>query len=351
MSRSGRVRWALALVAGGLAIGAAMGVAQEGQGARPAPAGTLSVDFKGGPLKDYVVSLRSAAKDLPVNIVVSGETDAPVPPVTLKGVSVQAAVVLLEHLEIPHYDVSVSAAPDGGAAPVFVVRTRVVQPFARHDGGAPDLAVFSLRSLLQTAPGTPDLPVTRTDASSLLTAVETALTMGGAGEKAEMKFHPETGVLVVRGTVEQTAAVQRLLGEVNGDLQRFRSGATDARVREAQLQAEVRRSQVDMGAAEAEVEFAMKELEQAERLVADGHTSATDLSRAALNVEQKKAGVQRARIQFETAAQMWEAWRSSLKPQEGGPMNADTLREEIRRTEKMLDAMRAELKKIEGATR
>jgi polyhydroxyalkanoate synthesis regulator phasin len=336
-------------------------IGQQPGGGQPEPSRITSVDFPGGKLKDYVALLKKSATR-PVNVVISGTEDVTLPPISLKDVSLAAAVGIVEYIEPVEMPLNVETIWSGeGGGPafpaqlegnqVFVVRPRNPQlsPGERRAEPTPTIAVFSLRSLLEAAPGTPDLPVTRTDSASLLTAVETALTMGG-GQKAEMKFHPETGVLVVRGTPTQTMAVQTLLAEVNGDLQRFRVGATDARLKEAELQADVRRAEVDVASARAEVEAAVEGLKQMDQMVKEGHMSASEAAKATLAIKQREANVARAQIQQEMAVQMWQAWRDGAA-ERSGPATPEGLRREIKRLEGVLDTMRAELRKLEGPTR
>ncbi len=336
---------------------------------QPEPSRITSVDFPGGKLKDYVALLKKSATR-PVNVVVSGTGDVTLPPIGLKDVSVAAAVGIVEYiepLELPLDVEAIWAGAGGGPSfpaelegnQVFVIRPRSVQsypPGERKEAPAANIIqVFSLRSLLETAPGTPDLPMTRTDPASLLTAVETALTMGAEGQKAEMKFHPETGVLVVRGTPGQTVAVGKLLSEVQGDMQRFRAGATDARMKEAELMADVRRAEVDVQSAKAEVEYSEQEVDQMQALANEGQMPAGEVAKAQLSLQQRRANVERAQIEMDKSAQALEAWRSGKGGGGGlgggGPMTPEKLREEIKRVERMLDAMRAELKKMEGGAR
>ncbi len=358
-------RFGLVLAACVILFPAPAAWAQEEAKKDPEKAPSLAaVDFKGGSLQAYVQALQAASKGEPLNIIVSpGCEGATLPAISLRTVAAESAVGLLEHLDLPDFKFSVSTTPRAGASPVFVVRGYNMEQANRlkreaqeaesrrlTDDREAGLAVFSLRSLLETAPGTPDLPVTRTDSASLLTAVETALTMGGEGQKAEMKFHPETGVLVVRGTPGQTAAVGKLLGEVQGDLQRFRSGATNARLKEAELMADVRRAEVDVQGAKAEVEYSEQEVAQMQELARGGQMPATEIAKAQLALQQRRANVARAQIEMEKSAQALDAWRSGAGGG-GGPMTPEKLREEIKRVERMLDTMRAELKKMEAGAR
>lgn len=342
------------LAAAALAIVVAAPLAPA-QNAEPAErVSTISVEFKGGTLKDYVLNLRKAAADDPVNIVLSGEADIELPSITLKGVAVEAAVSLLEHLELPDRKISVSSTGRAGAAPVFVIRS--FKPVRVASGGKPpgdgadeaDLAVFSLRSLLEVPPGTPNAPGAKSDATSLLTAVQTALTMGGGDQPPEMKFHPESGVLVVRGSHDQTGAVQRLIGAMQGDMDRFRAAAGHSRAKESELEANIARAQVDLQAATSEVEFAESEFAQAELLAKEGHLSAGDVARAKLAIDQRRANVARARIAMDQGVQQLEAWRdatrASARPSQ---MTPDQLRQRIKEVEATLSNLRAELKKVE----
>ncbi|MFM9996530.1 MAG: hypothetical protein ACKVU4_12115 [Phycisphaerales bacterium] len=356
--RSTLGRTGLLAVAGLTALAASAPLAwgqNEGQdGKQPEIAARITVDFKGGFLKEYVTSLRNSVRNEPVNIVLSGEADLELPSITLKGVAVEAAVALLEHLELADGKISVSSTPQAGAAPVFVIRSyrsvRVASSGKPANDGAGDLdlAVFSLRSLLEVPPGTPEAPGAKSDATSLLTAVQTALTMGGGNRDPEMKFHPESGVLVIRGSHEQTGAVQRLIGAMQGDMDRYRSAAGHSRAKESELEANLARAQVDMQAAASEVEFAITEFEQAELLAKEGHVSAGDVARAKLAIDQRRANVSRAKIAVDLSVQQLEVWRDGTRASpRGGQMTPDQLRQKIKEVEGTLNSLRAELKKME----
>lgn len=319
----------------------------------PPRVATLSVDFKGGPLREYIASLKKAASDEPVNVVISGNADVVLPPIALKGVAIEAAVGLLEHLDGSEHRVVVSLTGDRGAAPVFVVNTIVPRAVRGASGGdapgAPmDLAVFSLRSILEVPPGTPGVPGTKADPAAVLTAVQTVLSMGG-GPSSEMKYHQDTQALVIRGTPDQTGAVQRLLNALRDDLMRVRSAAVESQLRESQMAADIQRARVDIEAARMEANFAEQELAQVKVMADKGTLTAADVAKAELNFRRHQADVERAEIQLRSQAEQFEAWRRSRGAAGGGAMTPDELRQRIKEVESTLASLREELRKLEAA--
>ncbi len=377
-SRWSLARWSLAALLGGfaLALAGAAGLpdretrqgdpsettAQPGGGGgrettrREAdPAGnaptTISLDFRGGALEAYVKAVRDAAGAQPVNVVVSGEADIAVPAVSLNRASVMASVALLEHLVVQGHEIEVSGTPDGGGEPVYIVRIRKTSPLSA--GNDPnrsytDLAVFSLRSLLET----PGIPGARARADDLLTAMETALKMADDAPGAEMKFHPESGVLVIRGTPAQTSAVQRLLSEVKDDLAKVGMAAHQAAERESQLQHEIRMAEVQVGMAGDELRLSEQVFSKIQEVFNAGQASDIDRNNAEMDVSRRRGQLEQARIKLERANDAYRLWKSGAPAGGGGgggALTPDQLRQEIKRAEAMLNSLRDDLKKLEAA--
>jgi hypothetical protein len=205
----------------------------------PAEATTLSVEFPGGTIKDYIEVLAKAAPDL--NVVIRPETaDIPMPPVSLKGVAHSTALQLIPALAERGDEIAVTPVlrPGAGGSEVFVIGIQpprpqglpMMQPAVTMQPGVPrgvrnstpppsfpgqtakSVRVFSLRSLTS---GSDALKP-----ETVLTAIDTALGLqraDGEGEPASIKLHAESGLLVVHGDSVQIDAVEQVLTTMEQD--------------------------------------------------------------------------------------------------------------------------------------
>ena len=252
---------ALALLALSLVLPAGLSSQDAPEGAlpkqkenppRPAEEAQLvTLDFPGGTLSAYVDHLREM---FDVNAVAAPDTrDLPMPPLSLKKVSVGTAMNLIEamsrSLSGDPGAVSVNTLSDPEGNPVFIVELkgsgqagpagamappgvmmsggpRTIPPRPnRMLGGNPALAgpslqpvrtlqVFSIKILTQPISGRNDLAM---PPENVLTAIDTALALSPGDEPAQVKYHPETGLIFVHGTPGQLEAVGTLIRTLNED--------------------------------------------------------------------------------------------------------------------------------------
>ena len=175
---------------------------------------TVTLNFKGGTLAQYVVAVRAAGKD--INVVVSEHADeVNVPPVALIDAPVESALKAVAELQRDDVRVKIDTLRAGGGAPVHVVsvwQDRARQPGEVSRGREPEVTVHALRSLTDSIP-----------ANTILTAVEQGLSMGphesakGQLPKAELRYHEDSGLLVVRGTPDQVNLVAMILATLRSD--------------------------------------------------------------------------------------------------------------------------------------
>ena len=248
----------------------------------PPEASTLSVDFKGGTIAEYIDVLSKAAPDL--NVVIRPETkEMSMPPVSLKGVVHGTALQLIPALADSGSEITVTPVRGGAGSEVFVIgvqpqRFQGAMPMGtsapmmappppstvRGTGGMPRrssqvqsgklVRVFSLKAL--TA-GTDALKP-----ETVLTAIDTALGLqkeDGGAEAASLKLHAESGLLVVHGDPAQIDAVEQVLSTMEKDLRSQEGSLQQA------LQAENKQLKDTIGALERKLSKLEEQLSKTER--------------------------------------------------------------------------------------
>lgn len=169
------------------------------------------VNFPGGTVQQYVDYLRSVAPNNTVNVVITGDVGrATIPAVNLKGVTVTQAVEFLPGVAEGPRAVTIDANRNRVGTPgVFTLRYQTTgNPLM---DSPPPISIFQISDLIRPddnsgsslASGT--LPV-----NTILTAIENAVTMVG-GPRPEVKFHAESGVLLMKGSQPQMDATRDIL--------------------------------------------------------------------------------------------------------------------------------------------
>lgn len=169
-------------------------------------AGTFSVTFGGGPLEAYVVAVRKAAGDIPVNVSVADEVKMiQVPAVSLERVTPFLALqVLRQSNGATKEGVDVSPISDSSGGTLYLVRaTPKAGPFPSPPGarggdqgeGGLSRMVLSLTPLLM---GTPESKQDET-LGTILSAVEASLKLGRDANDAmpDVALHKESRLLMV----------------------------------------------------------------------------------------------------------------------------------------------------------
>lgn len=191
---------------------------------------TISVDFSGGTLADFVAAVRAAGAG--INIVVSPRAaDVVLPPMKLQQTRVFAALEAVGRIVAPEYAVEVGHSEhDPGSKPIYSLTVRHLVKRTRTQSGKPhkEVRVFSIRTLTQKLPGDPDVPGLVTKPETILTAIETGIEAGGEGERARIRYHADSGLLFVFGTAAQTSLVGEILRSMTNDCSQIRRSALQA---------------------------------------------------------------------------------------------------------------------------
>jgi hypothetical protein len=235
----------LAVVAAGMLAGGALG--QEGQpanggahaqpdetpqqGGAPAPAqgGPLvSVDFKGGTLKELAVALRGATKE-PVNISLQGDAaGVEVEPMSLRNVTVESALRAAIGNRI-----GTQFLPDGSGLEL---------KFESVQSGPQDASVFVITRSPSSFRNSPPPPRERVEVLSIqrlvsgdeattpdvvLTAIDTGLMLqqNDREPRPQIKFHKDSGLLLIRGDPQDVALASEIVKRMMSDHDRQTSEA------------------------------------------------------------------------------------------------------------------------------
>lgn len=217
--------------------------AQQGQ----APV-TFNLDFPGGPLSEFLAAVRSAHPR--ANIVApEAANDFPIPPMQLRSINLQAAIQLIEgNVDLPTGQVArlgVQSFPILGS---FDPAIRVWYDLSTHSPwGELKSSVWSLSENLSAGRTSEDL----------LGAVQVALATFPV--ESNIRYHEPTSLLIVRGTAEQLALVDKTLAQLQGDVNRSSSIAKTLRSQIQVIETQLIESRAHLRVAEKRVEVARNE--------------------------------------------------------------------------------------------
>ena len=195
---------------------------------------TVSFNFPGGTLKDYVEAVRAAAKDKPVNVMFrDGAEQAQIAATSMREVSIVNALqaptdfgnmtqtrgMTLYLQQVTGGNMSGSSSGMPTTVPAFVYVGAV-----RNYVAGQDVSVLSLNEVC-SPPWVKDTDPCSLPSADVLKAVETAVEAVGdrsSGKPPELAFHRESGLLVVKGTDRQIAAAKNVIQSLGQDVRRFR---------------------------------------------------------------------------------------------------------------------------------
>lgn len=236
----------------------ALAAAAQQAGSEPRPSAaaqqvpTLSIDFRGGTLPELAIALRQAGQN--VNIVLpESAAQVRVPPLVLRQTTVEAALRALATVVDPgvrlHVETSIGTRPNTGpiGEPVYSIHVRHQAEPSAAGGESPErqVRVLALRPFIKPAnAGEGDAMLL--DVKTILTAVDTGLSVvaeqaasaragrgalgdtppedsGGAGQKAVVRYHEDSGLLFVAGTMTQLRVVEEVINSLDRQIAQERS--------------------------------------------------------------------------------------------------------------------------------
>jgi hypothetical protein len=286
----------------------------------------LSIRFQGGTAEEYVRAIKEAAS-FPVNVILSpAARTVQLASIELQDVNTITAVKAMQAASNGsegRWDIDVlgggrSQGGDAFGVDYFSremqekVNAQDRQMLAGLPGGAgpnpsSGVVVCSVRELLGGA-GSMQAG-DRVSPDALLSAVEAALqmTMGEQGPPPEVKFHPQTALLIVRGTEMQQATVKNVLDQMRKDAD-ARKSEQDAKKQEAMrrigLNAELREAGTRRRAAEERVSAAEAKLERLRAARESGGVSEQEMDAAGAEARKTREELSLAVLQEERVNQL-----------------------------------------------
>lgn len=276
----------------------------------PAPEGRIgpvvSVHFPGGTLEEYIGALQQAAGDKPMNVVVPASAKkVELPAITLRNVSVFTALSAVrsafEENSEHRFDVRPVGDPMDLTYAVEYLRVERSAPATRGGQAAATriLEVYSIRDLIEPPASAGGEPQAKVEFESILSAVDAAMGMFDEKDPPKLLFHKETGLLLVSGTPYQTEVVGNLIRRIRDDLQRRWAEERGARKQSAEQQRRVAIARTEVQIAQKELALAEEQLARIKQLAEQGMTPRDELSAAVMDVDRKKAALERKRIELE----------------------------------------------------
>lgn len=279
----------------------------------PEPEKLLSVEFPGGTIGQYVDALRKSSPGGSANIVVSERASRiPISAIKLKDVTLEVAVYAIP--------AAYSGAPGmwhvGDVLPPNSTRINGMFPGQFFDGRNTTFQVdfetradfnsvdsqvesFSLARLLN--PGGAAKP--NENAAVVLTAIDTGLRLltEEADRQPELKFHPDSSLLFVRGTSIQVKLVGSVVARMTDEATRLQ-GVTERRARAEQLRKlMVKEAELDVEFKDIELNAAATESHEKEKQFESGAISAPEMARARLDAARARMSLERAKLALERA--------------------------------------------------
>lgn len=349
----------------------------------------ITLRFPGGTLPEYVQAVKLASDGDPINVVIRGEAgDVRVPQVFLERVSARSALELVtgtyltDDLAI-NVILSIPGSSPGGftgpGEPIYLLEVRrdIIRRSSMAGRPMPsETLVVSIRDLILPLPGEPpELAVAR---EAVLTAVEAALTTAAGEADPSVRFHEDTGLVILHAPPDALSAAQGAINAISADLSRRRelirahSSRSAAELAKLELELADAATQVELqgvGLERARQRIAIAEQELAERrlLAEKDAVPPAEVRESEERLNEARTMARAAEIERERAAKRLAALQSMKARTAGDPSQREVhspaarlaaenfaLRERIAALEAELKAMREEIARLrprDGGTR
>ena len=252
------------------------------------------LDFKGGTLAQFVEALREGLDHAPVNVLLRNDAgNVRIPTLELRDVSLDTA--LRAAVPIGQRE---TRQPDGSLLVqwTFLDRTEV------NDRGSP-VYVFDAGSEVQKPPAGDGerrfevfglgRVIGDGDADGVLEIIDAAMSLDDA-EPAELRYHKDSGLLIVRGTHEQLVLVDQVIGRLEADRSRTSDEDRDRAEHIADLEFGLERAQTDLETAARHLEAVERQRDRTADLVKRQFAGEEQLENIEMEVIDRRAEVQRA---------------------------------------------------------
>lgn len=281
------------------------------------PMPIIDVEFAGGTVRDFVRALQKAAVEsaakTPVNVMIPAEAaDIGLPAVSLKRISAETALQTLEYAFVsmgPHRVLIRNMTNEGDEGLTFAIQYQFVQQGVSMPQASPQGPIVSeahsIRELLDVPEGLLQKdPALRMAPETVLGALKLASEMEAAesrGAPVHLMFHPDSQLLIARGTPEQQRLVLGVLRQLRETIDQRRMRHAEALMRQQQhrlttveLEAQIREAEAQLKRARAELAPVAAEAQRMRQFFDDGKLTKTDLERAQAAADVAEADVQAA---------------------------------------------------------
>lgn len=209
---------------------------QASSDARPAAQPHLiTIDFEGGTLADLVDALKAASPQRPVNILYSTEAaNIPIPPFEVADAELRSTLQSLAYTSAGS-PTTLSAgrtvrweiAPVGDGvyavtldnSPQYISTPRGQMLVGQSD------RITAVHSITELTTGGGAM-----SADAVLSAIQAALSIAGAGEEAEIRYHEETGLVFARVTHDQGGVIEQTLVNLRRSMEARLRGESKSQV-------------------------------------------------------------------------------------------------------------------------
>ncbi len=281
------------------------------------PMPVIDVDFAGGTVGEYVHAVQKAAMEssakTPVNVMVPAEAaKITIPAVSLKRVSAATALETLRYAfgtQGQHQFDARNMTNEGDESLTFAIQYAPGRNVQQMSMPVPTMPIqseaYSLRDLILTPAGLPqDNPSLRMPHEAVLGALRIAADLEAGDERVvptQLLFHPDTQLLIARGTPDQHRLISSVLAQLNETIgqrrQQYLSAGSRSRADELQkieLEAQIQNAQAQLDKARSEVRAAEAEVSRTEKLMAAGNVGSSEFERARANLDVARANVSAA---------------------------------------------------------
>jgi hypothetical protein len=303
----------------------------------------VTVQFNGGTTAQYIDALRSSSRGSPVNVVMSdAAAGAKLPPFSLANAPLSTAIYAIEsaagttsgNWKIYRIAPGGTVSSSDRGSPAFAID--FVPRAGRHANDAM-LEAFSVQRVLATKESGDGV-----SAGKLLSAIDVALGMQSEdGPRPELKFHEDSGLLFIRGTGDDIRIVSSVISRMSDDLNRTRNMMSQARYEAEQRDIAIRDAELIIHFNEEELQRSVKELEQMNQLVKEGHASTSALNEAESRVSRARIEYERAKLQLQRAKL---GTYNPLASQAAGTADRKELLDQIAELQARLQRVEGELK-------
>lgn len=276
------------------------------------PMPIIDVEFPGGPLSDFVRAIQAAAMEstakTPINVIIPTEaTDIRITAISLKRVSAETALLSLRYafgIQGTHQLEARNMTNDGDQGLTFAIQYAPGRSSPQMQGVQMSQPIgseaYSLRELVATPPGADQRdPSLRMSPDAVLGALKLAAELEAGDDRVsptQLLFHPDTQLLIARGTPDQHRLISSVLAQLADTLQQRRELAADdeanrrhAELQQIEIQAQIDAARANLDRALSELRPAKAEVDRLEKLFASGSVSESELERAKAQQEVAQA--------------------------------------------------------------